>query len=293
MKKIKLIIFAIVFGLLFYPVSTKGAFGVSVGDIYNYTVKTSRWNITHGSNTGSVEKYRLFLDPYNVGTSFNINVTNVLADSVEYDIITSSTTYSWHDEMSTFQIYFVLFLFLPYLNADYVTSGWPTWELENGLSLPINYFYDTDSSTFDYFNNWETTSILTEYSTNSGWEYTHIEAYFDTSGKYAIFDWIIEGALVYTSPDDIDISGYYQLKLVFDVFSGVLQGYRYETNFKGSVEGENYESESEQEVHLTGYSVPDYYFTTTGKYVPGFKWYIPILVFNSLIIISIVIKSHK
>ncbi|NHJ47733.1 MAG: hypothetical protein FK733_08095 [Asgard group archaeon] len=293
MKKLKFAIIAVSISLLFCPISTKGAYNVSVGDTFTYTVKASYWTATHGSNSDTVEKYRLFLDAYNVGTNFDVNVTNVLADEVEYDIITNTNNYSWSNDMFNFQINFLFFMSQPTIDAMTFASGWPTWDFDHGLPVDFFFFLDTDASTFSYFENWVTTPILTENLTKSGWENTHIEAYFDDSGAVAVFDWIIEGGLVYTSLDQIDIDGYYRLTYAFDKATGVFQGYHYESHFEGIVEGEIYKSETEQEVHLTGYSVPDFYFTTTGNYLPSFKWYMPILVLSSIILISAIIRKRK
>jgi hypothetical protein len=286
----------LIVGILFSPISTKGAFIVSIGDTFTYKVETSYMSAKYGANSDSVTKYRIFFDPYEVGTTFIVNVTDIVSgivDEVEFDIITSTDTYSFSNDMVSFQVNFIFTLFKPSMDAMAIASAWPTWDFENGTAISLSFFFDTDSSTLDYFDDWVTTPVLESYSTISGWEDTHIEAHFDDAGTVAVFDWILEGSLVYTTDEQINMDGYYRYTLAFNKATGVLQGYRFESDFKGTIDGVTYERKEEQEVHLTGYSIPGYYFAITGNYGLSFKWYIPILVFSSLVIVLEIKRKRK
>ena len=187
----------------------------------------SYWRVKVGSDLASAAKYNIGLTSSDEGTSFEINVTDVIpATSVDYNIEVGSDTYpSSSDSFS-----FVLMgtdLFHINILGMYFSGPWSEGSVSIGPSLHGEIFFNTETETFDFFREHANSTYLTNHYTATPYDFSQIKGNFDESADIVIFDWIIEGTIntPYTaSPFEVD--GYELFKIAFNKNTGVLQGYR-------------------------------------------------------------------
>jgi len=273
----------------------QGDYYVTVGQTFTYNVNTSNWSIKLGSNSGSASKCRIFMDSYDEGTSFTVSVTDVVpADSVSWNLTVGSTNYEWHNDVSDLlQLKLLLFEILPF--AVSFANTWAQEAVDLGPTVQFFFFFDiADDVIFDQFRFLANSTLWSSLAADdTRLSFTQVAGNFDESGVVAIFDWIVDGTITYTTPYNFELEGIERFKIAFDISTGVMQGYRLELDYKGVIEGQNFEMKLNQEVTINGYTLPTFYYVKpTGLF--GFEWYLSIAAFSAIIIVSaIIIKKKK
>jgi len=269
-----------------------GNYQVTIGETFTYTVNNSYWNIKYGAVGSTVSKCRIFLDSVPVGTSFGVEVTDVITfEEVSWNLTLGTNIYSWRNNPSDLGDFNVL-LFNVRSQAFNIATFWSQENSDMGPTAQFLFFIDTaDLPMFDFFRSLVDPSGVTDF-TNTNNSFTQIEGHFDESGSVAVFDWVTEGSCDYTTPFDVHIEGSERFKVAYDKTTGVLQGYRIELNSLGTVEGQDFEMQMNQEITLDGYTLPAFYFDDPDV-LPGFDWFISILAISTLIFTSVIIRKRK
>lgn len=284
-------------GLLLCPALVQGAFQVSEGQTFTYTVKTSNWRLKYGTTSGSGSGYRTGLvegSSHEEGTSFTVEVTSVIPGSkVYWDLTAGTETTSGSNGGIDWSKNLEDLLFQPFSIAFSISSHLAAVDM--GPYLEKDFFFDTaDDVTFDFFRTLADPSSMASYTTASGFAINQMEGHFDESGSVAIFDWILDGTIVWTLVTNIVLEGTERFKIAFDKTTGVLQGYRIELDhFNGTVDGQATEIELKQEVNLAGYRLPGFHFKKAGGFIPGFEWFIPMTAIGTIAIIAVIIRKLK
>ena len=294
MKKTKILIPITIAVLILSTTVVQGDYYVTVGQTFTYNVNTSNWSIKLGSNSGSASKCRIFLDSYDEGTSFTVNVTDVVpADSVSWNLTVGSTDYEWqNDDFDLTEITLLLFKILPY--AVSFANTWAQDAVDSGPTIQTFFFFDmAEDATFDHFRFLANSTFWSlGAATDTRLSFTQADGNFDESGVVAVFDWIFDGTITYATPYNFEIEGVERFKIAFDTSTGVMQGYRLELDHKGVIEGQNFEMKLNQEVTINGYTLPAFYYDKPAG-LPGYKWYLPFAAFSSIIIVSIIIRKKR
>ena len=294
MKKTKILIPIAIAVLILSTTVVQGDYNVSVGQIITYNVNTSNWRIKLGSNSASVSKCRIFLDSYDEGTSFTVNVTDVVpADSVSWNLEVGSTDNYWHNDVSDLlQLKLLLFEILPHVIVFATT--WSQAAVDLGPTVQFLFFFDiSDDVIFDQFRFLANSTFWSlAAASDTRLSFTQVAGNFDESGVVAVFDWFVDGTITYTTPYNFELEGVERFKIAFDTTTGVMQGYRLELDYKGVIEGQNFEMKLNQEVTINGYTLPDFYYDKPAV-LPGYEWYLPFATFSTILIVSIVIRRRR
>lgn len=294
MRKSKIIIPIIIAVLILNTTVVQGDYSVTVGQTFTYNVNTSNWSIKLGSNSGSASKCRIFLDSYDEGTSFTVNVTDVVpTDSVSWNLTVGSTDYEWqNDDFDLMEITLLLFKILPY--AVSFANTWAQDAVDSGPTIQTFFFFDlAEDVTFDHFRFLANSTFWSlGAASDTRLSFTQADGNFDESGVVAVFDWIFDGTITYATPYNFEIEGVERFKIAFDTSTGVMQGYRLELDHKGVIEGQNFEMKLNQEVTINGYTLPAFYYDKPAG-LPGFEWYLSISAFSAILIVSVILKKKR
>lgn len=296
MRKMKFFVSLMMIGLFLCKAFVQSDYQVSIGETFTYTVNNSYWNIKLGSNSSIVSKFELGSDSYPIGTSFEVEVTNVTYEEVCWNLTTGTNVYSSNNDPGDLgKIHGFLFYLRSY--AFIFATGWYQDVVDRGPRISTLFFLNTDEyPIFDFFRNHVDSSYLTSEYTWTNNVFRQIEGHFDESGALAIFDWVLDGSFEYTSPSSVHVDGSERFKIAFDKTTGVLQGYRIELNCTGVVENQNYEMNMNQEVCRESYNLPEFHFKKPDRLIPGFEWYIPLIVFVAVTITATIHRkriNHK
>jgi hypothetical protein len=293
MKKISILFPITVILLIFSTTFVQGDYYPTVGQIFTYNVNTSNWSIKLGSNRASASKCRIFLDSYDEGTSFTVNVTDVVpTESVSWDLTVGSTDYSWHnDDSDLMQIQLLLFDILPY--AVGFAINWDQETVELGPTVQFLFFLSIADDTLDHFRFMANSTFWSSAAADdTRLSFTQVAGNFDESGIVVVFDWIVEGSITYTTPYNWDLEGVERFKFAFDTSTGVMKGYRLELDYKGVIEGQKFEMKLNQEVTISGYTLPAFYYDKPAG-LPGFEWYLSIAAFSAILIVAVIIRKKR
>lgn len=292
-KKAILFTTLVIICTLFSKPLVLGDYQVSIGEVFTYTINNSYWNVQLGDESSTVSGCKIFSESVEKGTSFDVEVTNVTtSEDASWNLTVGSNVYSSNNDPGDLGIIHN-FLFNIRIQAFYFTSFWSQEIIDMGPAAQFLFFVCIGTGNIfdflDYIS--DTTSFHSEF-TNTHDEYTRIEGHFDDSGTLAIFDWVVKASFDYSTPYDVHIEGSERFKIAFDKITGVMQGYRIETDSKGVVEGQEYELHMNQEITLEGYTLPTYYFKDPNK-LPGFDWFISIFAISTLVISIVIIRKQK
>ncbi|MHA1532398.1 MAG: choice-of-anchor S family protein [Candidatus Heimdallarchaeota archaeon] len=294
MKKTKILIPLVLAVLILSTTFVHGDYEVTVGQTFNYTVNTSNWSIKLGSNSASVSKCRIFLDSYDEGTSFTVNVTDVVPlDSVSWNLTVGTTDYEWqNDDSDLLQIQLLLIHILPHV-VSFAGSTWSQEAVDLGPTVQFLFFFDISDDTIDFFNFFANSTFWSAgAATDPRLSFAQAVGNFDESELVAVFDWIVDGTITYATPYNFELEGVERFKIAFNQLTGVMQGYRLELDYKGVIEGQNFEMKLNQEVTINGYTLPAFYYDKPAG-LPGFEWYLSIAAFSTIIISSVIIRKKR
>jgi hypothetical protein len=233
------------------------------------------------------------MDSYDEGTSFTVNVTDVVPlDSVSWNLTVGTTDYEWqNDDSDLLQIQLLLFDILPHVVS--FASSWSQEAVDLGPTVQFLFFFDISDDTINFFNFFANSTFWSlGAASDPRISFTQVGGNFDDSGIVAVFDWLVDGTITYSTPYNFEIEGSERLKIAFDMSTGVLQGYRLELDYKGVIEGQNFEMKLNQEVTINGYTLPAFYYDKPAG-LPGFEWYLPIIAFSAIIMVSVILKKKK
>ena len=270
-----------------------GDYQVSIGETFTYTVNNSYWNMQLGSNSCTVSSCQLFSESVSVGTSFDVEVTNV-SQSIEvcWNLTLGTNIYSSHNSFGDLG-HILGMLFYTRSFAFSFASGWIQELVDSGPQAHLLFFFNTaDTVIFDFFRDLADPLEVTDFI-NPNDDYKQIEGHFDESGSVAVFDWVTKGSHDYTTPSNIQVEGSERFKIAFDKTTGVMQGYRLEFTSEGTVEGQDFEMQMNQELTLEGYTLPAFYFDAPNGLLPGFTWFISTLAISTLIFTSVIIRKRR
>ena len=155
------------------------------------------------------------------------------------------------------------------------------------------FFLDIAEATYDHFRLLANSTFWASLAAvDSRLSFTQVDGNFDESGIIAVFDWIVEGTITYTTPYNFELEGFERFKFAFDTSTGVMKGYRLELDYKGVIEGEKFEMKLNQEVTINGYTLPAFYFDKPVG-LPGFECYLSFAAFSAIIIVSVIIRRRR
>jgi len=285
-----------IIGLFLCPTFVQADYQVTVGQIFTYTVNDCYMSMVLGSDSDSTTSFNIGLATAPEGTSFTIEVTDVVADfEVFANITIDSTVYPLHYLLLLQDLYATKLFYIVELGVVY-NGPWPTQGLLHGAPLPAHHIFDVaNDTTMDFFRSWADSTYITSVLPTTNYAITTVDGHFDESSTIAVFDWIIDGSIDSPSGETypFDVVGYELFKCAFYKSTGVMQGYRIDLEYKGTNDGRNWEVIFQQEVTIDGYTLPDFYFSNPGGPLPGFGWFISIFAFSSIVITSVILRKKK
>ena len=267
---------------------TKADYNVTAGTTYTFDVVSSEWTIKDGSNSGTGTGFNFENTSYPAGTQFDLNVTAATTSSVSWNMTIGSEsdvgTNSGFDILG-----FILLLFYPII----LSGGFGAWDqdaIEKGPTLFTLFFVDPvgySNMLTELSNDTFVESIFTEPE----WTFSQIQGKFVNSSSTAEFDWYLSGQY-YSSADNTDFEGVYNMKFAFDKTTGAVKGFRMYMNYDGTVAGSIMEITMVQHWEVEGYNLPAFLLFPSG-FISGFEWLIAIPTLAVIGTIAYIVRKRK
>ncbi|MGC9780753.1 MAG: hypothetical protein HZR80_16040 [Candidatus Heimdallarchaeota archaeon] len=266
----------------------KADYNVTAGTTYTFDVVASEWTLKQGTNTGAGTGFNFENTSYPAGTQFDLNVTSASTSSVSWNV----TIGSEFDEgtNSGFDILgFVLLLFYPIM----ISGGFSTWdqdEIEKGPELFRLFFVDPVGYS-DLLTELSNDTYVESMFTDPEWTFSQLQGEFVNSSSTAVFDWYLSGRY-YSSADNTDFKGVYNMKFAFDKTTGAVKGFRMYIDYTGNVAGSIMEIDMVQHFEVEGYNLPAFLIFPSG-FISGFELLIAIPTLAVIGTIAYIIKKRK
>jgi len=275
--------------LILSTTMVKADFNVTVGDDNDYTVDTSNWAVSVGSNSGGGTGFALEGTGYDEGETINIEVTAETTSTVNYDLTVDTDTYSYISSGFGNIFFFAFSTFLPLLMPAMVGGTWDQTAVDMGPSLWGDFFIDSifTEVCYEFANNQTLLDEMEDDMTDV--KFKKLEGEFVNSTDIAIFDWALDMEIV-NSTTNTDYGGKFRWKIAFDQTTGWVKGWRIYLNYDGTFEGTVLDIEWNQLVQQSGYTLGDFAIGT-GLF-PGFEWFLVIPAL-SLLALPVIKKKRK
>jgi len=272
----------ILISVLLGSTTSRAAYGVIVGQSFDYEVVASSWEILFGTNSSSGTGFSFLDTTQAVGTQFEVEVTQVETSSVDWnltigiDTITGSNT-----QFDVFSI--IMLIVMPALIVDQSPIDWNQTEMDQGIEI-IELFFLDPTQVWDTFYDLSQDDIITDLEENPEWNFEDVGGYFYTQLNIAVFEWCFDGT--YTNSTDI-FSGDYTFQIAYDASTGQVKGIYYDIDYSGTLNGESIIYKTEHKFEEVGYNLP---IIPT---IPEFKWFIALPIVATLSCIVVFRRRNK
>ncbi len=274
-KLLKVALPIILISVLLGSTTSRAAYGVIVGQAFDYEVVASSWDILVGTNSSSGTGFSFLNTTQAVGTQFEVEVTNVDTSGVNWNLTIGTDTETGSN--APFDIIGIVFMaVMPVLIVDGSPLIWNQTEMDQGTDI-FELFFLEPIEFSETFNEMSQDEFITDVA-DPNWHFENVGGTFYTTTNIAVFEWHFD--TTYTNNTDI-FSGDHTLQIAFDESTGNLKGLYYDIDYSGILNGENIIYKIEQKFEEVGYNLPT--ITT----IPEFEWFIalPVVAILSGIIV--------
>lgn len=294
--------FSIIFGIAKDTSSISQYWGVTPSVSYNYNL--NQVNIIYNIPPVSFNSTSItFKNDSSIqqGTTIHLNVTEVQSLNVTYELSANDLTENHFIDNETYesQIYDLLLLPLKFATKeisvndinrgftgiDYilVPKSGNTWDTLDGYDNPL--FVAVTKEIFDQFAN-----IYIEAHTEIGQE-----------NNSCVFEWFVNGTY-FDDIETIDFTFAYNLKIAYDMTTGLLLGMRVDLSFEGFKLDDSLIIVIQSEVEREDYDLANFYLPEGNginiddlfsSLFPGFDWWLIPIICLALYNIGITVRKRK
>jgi len=304
MRKIAKISVILLIGcLILSPVIVSGNYQVSIGETYTYDVNNAEYEVSKGAYTAYGNGFQINDHQFPNNTTVEAKVVNVdPATEVAFQISSGGQGEVWFSNALD-ALGVALLVFLPILEYDVIGTMVfndinSTVSKGTGILMPV--FWDTAS--FDFFDDLTSESYISDITTEPEFQDLDIYAEYEEVGSEMIFDWYLIGSMDVTATYTQDYEVEHQVKMVYDLATGVLQGIRVISTATGTHSGQSLDYYMDYFAELQGYDLADFLYgpSTPTPTIPstpptstiGFGW-IAILLAGSILLIPIILRKMR
>jgi hypothetical protein len=282
-KELKIILPLVMVAVLLGSTMTQATYGVTIGDIFNYDVEAASWNISvdTDSSSGTGVNFLDVLKP--VGTQFDVEVTAVDPTSVDWEMtIGTDTDTGSSSAFDALGIFFMLFM--PMLMIEGTITSWNQTEMDLGLGIMTFFFADSEFA--GLFAELAEENPVTDYYTDSVYDFQEVGGSFENDTDIAVFEWHFD--LTYVNGSD-NFAGDFVWQYAYDQTDGHMKGHYMDMDYSGTLDGVDIAFKFEQRVEEVGYNLPN----VGAGILPGFEWFLAVPIIALLGGITIIKRKRK
>ncbi|MBD3191173.1 MAG: hypothetical protein GF308_11035 [Candidatus Heimdallarchaeota archaeon] len=275
-------------------ITSQANWGIEPGFQKVYVLDESSWSITYGGLSatgegGTFQELRIAQ-----GDSFSINVVQVDNNyGVEYILENqqeqSSTGFV---DKANFIYEFANFLYYPTEEAGRLDqTGFNEEEIMLGPPIISWFFIEPTEDLWEFLE--EVTTLEYHNSLQNADEFEGtLEADFAVEGENKVFDFYLRGDYI-NETKNIEIRFDHNIKFIWKISTGLLQGYRISSQFLGEYFGNEISEELNVACRVGTYSLPYFKFGGFSGLISGFR--MGIVITSGLVIVTIyqLMKKRK
>ncbi|MBN1330003.1 MAG: hypothetical protein JXA54_11070 [Candidatus Heimdallarchaeota archaeon] len=137
-------------------------------------------------------------------------------------------------------------------------------------------------------------SFLNDFKSEEPYQKTTLHGSYSTAGGIITFEWFFGGPIDLSNNESqpMKFNFNHQLKMVYNLATRVLQGFRIKSFVDGTNNGKEMRLELSYLCEIEGFDMPNFNFTTL-EFASGFKWFLVLRALNVLSIPFIIRKFRK
>ena len=281
--------------------STAVTFGVTIGDTFTYECIAASRSIVWGTESSDSEGFELDDHEFAVGTSVDVEVANIISDSVFYTVSKDGyVAYYGSDAVSLLStIRFNYGIFITMLHSYVISMEWNQTLMDEPPGMPIDLlFIEIDSSTWTNLIN-IVDSMIELFSTFESTSNLVMDASYNDNGSVFSCNFHLSGTLdetyTPTSPysqwtdysDDVS----HIFRFAYEKNTGVLLGMHLSGSMTGTANGTNYEVSIDSQVEREDFDFTES-LTPTGN-ISGYSNLIAVTSIVTMFVITTIIRRKK
>ncbi len=232
---------------------------------YQYDIEESEWNIQHGSLSTSSTGINIGENNHPVGSSYDVHITDDAPDMVNYTISIGADSVTNTDTNSNDTI--TDLIILPAYLVD-INETWDQVLFDKGPPMIFgNHFFDLDSinNLFEHLDENPSINSLAPPYHFAGGSYI---ATFEKKDSKGIFEFATTQDM-YENDSGIvlQVDGKIQVKIEYDLTTGVLNGYHLFLDYSGTYAGTILDFFIHQQIEAKGYRMEKFLWNDG---LPGF-----------------------
>ncbi|TET28572.1 MAG: hypothetical protein E3J70_09430 [Candidatus Heimdallarchaeota archaeon] len=293
-RRVFLIPFIVVI-LCSFTLNSKAEFNISVGDEFQYDVKTCNWSATIGPNSSSAQGFRIYNNHYNEGEDFTVKVIEK-PDNNTAIVRFEKDGYISEHRRSAFGSWIYL-LFMLQSPGFYVlpSTEWNETLLQQGpnIAFVVYPFFDSTESFWDQYEDQANSTYISSLMTATHRNYTDIQiTYEEKKGNVFIERYMKYDYQSSYENTNFEVTSESNVLLSIELSTGVLQGLRILCHEVGDNNGTSFTLSSDFLVEIKDYNMPKF---DLGDYagLPGFTFYFVPLTLMLLVMTRFLIKKRR
>lgn len=277
--------------------------GVEPSISYNYNLNQVNivYDISPTNYTSTSITFNNVSSALPQGSIVQLNITDVQSLNVTYELSAVGLTESHTITNETYesQLYDLLLLPLKFANKEVTLN-----EIKRGFT-GIDYLLVPKSAgtweTFDGYDNPLFVTLMSEIFNELADVYIEADTDINSSNKTCVFEWFVNGTY-FDEVETIDFTFSYNLKIAYDMLTGLLLGMRVDLSIEGLESDDTMliviQSEVERENYTLGeFTLPKGDGINLDEWLsslfPGFNWWLVPAIGITLSGISIIIRKRK
>ncbi|HUU78032.1 MAG TPA: choice-of-anchor S family protein [candidate division Zixibacteria bacterium] len=270
-KGSSLIFSIIIFTTIISPYYCKADYNVEVGQIFNYTMSESKVFASAYNETYSTEGFSIYTYKTEVGNPFNVNVTYLGPNTIDYKIIIG--TIAWEDFVNSYNDYGRLrnmVIYTPNI-AQILVSNWENFSsnfFDSALNIICNLFFlEVLEGSWRTLRNFRS-DFITEQS--SLWDESlqfSLEDKLSENTEEIMVEWLFKGDYNYLTVFNNfnNYSSEVFTKLSYSKIDGNILGLWIKGTSSGIVRNETFDFSLEQKFEMDGYTLSNFEICATNN----------------------------
>ncbi|MHA1156382.1 MAG: choice-of-anchor S family protein [Candidatus Heimdallarchaeota archaeon] len=259
---------------------------VATNQIYDYSVKTSSWNLDTGTYSAQGTGLQFMGEQYSEGTKFSIWIKGIYEERIRYYLLFENDYIYLEDSNESSPIFSFIHLHSRILLLN---NSWDQSRMEMGPHLLTPYFFFDEKSFNTTFSDGSNFDLINHqalgFSSKSA-EGVHVFEQRESTYMYGfVYDFIFSKKLIdptnYSNFYYQNYTGTFKVKLEYASTTGVLQGYNLNLLSYGIYNNKTVSFFVEQIIEADGFRIGDF-DDIVGK-TPGYTFLVAI---GTIIVIS-------
>jgi hypothetical protein len=265
--------------------------GVTENTSTTYLLDSSSWSVNFGSLTGSGTGGVFNNLTIAEGNSFIVNVTEVNPFwGVDFKLSNTTDDSFGFNEYELFKFQFAKFLYYPIEEAERLYAGLVNQsQIAFGPPIVPWFFIEIRDELWDFFDQMIDINYHNSLPIAPSFDAT-FEGDFVRGSGLATFDVFMRGTYA-NSTRGAEFDFTHNIKFIWDLTTGILQGYRVSTIFTGTYYDLTISEDLSLVVKKTGFTLPSFKFGPSG-FIPGFNWIITLASIGTLTLVIFLIRKR-